>query len=372
MVSITRLKLSTKLLVLTTVGVLLVAVLFLGTQRGGGEDAFSETLQGGELALTSVNRNYESLTEFVQADKAQSSQLLDAARLALENANGKLDSAKRTEDPYVLGMLDNYQRVAQASGVMAEGVGNLLAVNQNLTDAIYYYSQKDFVKASEQAAYCLQVLTPLLADFKASNTTLEGINVFYVPSGHRDRLTLGVSQFKTEMQIYRQYVLFLRTLLEGRDYLQKNAALDDYLRQLQSAITNEDYEAAQQLLEEISKLIQSLKNPDDQNAADTASELDPDSLGDSTLPADELKNRLRDLERLGSFENYLRSLQKYLEALRNLEQGENEQAEQAINEGLGILGQGQASDSELQGMYEGLRQSFNTLSQRIKGQSDQG
>jgi len=61
-----------------------------------------------------------------------------------------------------------------------------------------------------------------------------------------------------------------------------------------------------------------------------------------------------------------------LEALRHFEQGETVEAEQLINEGLGILAQGQGGDSELQGLYEGLREAFNTLQLRIKGQPDQG
>jgi len=348
---------------------------FLTTQPGGGEDILSEALEGGELTLTSVGRNYESLTQFMQNNETQARQLLEAARDTLENARAKLNSAKRTRDQYVLGMLDNYQRLAQASDVMAQGVDNLLVISENLTDAIFYYSYQDYGNASEKASYCLQVLEPLLSDFETSEMALNGSNILYIPSGQRDQLTLRVNQYKSENEIYYQYVWLLRSLLNGTDYLQKNALLEEYLRQLQSAIANQDFQTAQTLLQRISDLLQSLRDPRYQSAADIASQLNPGLLsGKASDTAQQLKNRLRNLGEIDAFEKYLQSLEKYLEAQRLLEQGDVEGAEQAINEGLGFLGQGQpqVSDPELQGLYTGLREAYNTLRMRSKGQPPQG
>jgi F0F1-type ATP synthase membrane subunit b/b' len=367
MKEITKLKTNPKILIIPVIVALIVAAVFLSTQTGGSQDILSEAIEGGELTLTSVGRNYESLTQFVQNDDAQARQLLEGARAMLENGKAKLNSARRTSDEYVLDMLDNYQRLAEASGVMAQGVDNLLFISENLTDAIYYYSQKNYTVASEQASYCLEILAPLLRDFETSNATLNGINVLYIPSGQRDRLTLGVDQFRNETKIYNQYVLLLRSLLEGKDYLKKNAELEDLLRQLQSSIANKDYQTAETLRQRISEILQSLRDPSYQGAADLASQLDPSLLSGTTSDvAQELRNRLRNLEGIDNFENYLESLRRYLEALEQLQQGNVEGAEQAINEGLGILGQGQGSDSELQGLYAGLTEAFNTLQQSIR------
>lgn len=373
MSKLAKLKTNPKILIIPAIGALLVAAVFLGTQTGGGEDVLSEAIEGGELTLTSVGRNYESLKQFVQNNEAQTRQLLEAARSTLENAKTKLNSVRRTSDEYVLGMVDNYQTVAQASDVMAQGVDNLLFISENLTNAIYHYSQKDFEKASEQASYCLQVLTPLLSDFETSNAALTSMNVFFIPSGQRDRLTLGVGQYTSEAEIYNQYVLLLRSLLEGKEYLQMNALLEEYLRQLQNAIANSDYETAQTLRQTISQILQSLRDTRYQVAADLASQLDPSLLSGMTSDvAEEIRNRLRNLEGIDDFENYLQSLEKYLEALSRFEQKDLEGAEQAINEGLGVLGQLQGDDPDLQGLYAGLREAFNTLQLRIKGQPEQG
>jgi len=373
MKKIPRLRISPKILIIPVIGVLIVAAVFFSIQSGGGENTLSDAIEGGEFALASVGRNYESLIHFVQNNETQARQLLDAARVALENARAKFSSARRTDDEYVLGMLDNYQRVSQASDVMARGNDNLLVINENLTSAISFYSQGDYEQASEQASYCLQVLTPLLEDFEESSVALNGTNVIYVPSGQRDRLTLGVGQYRNEMEIYNQYVLLLRSLMQGRDYLAMNAQLEEQMRQLQSALANGDYETAQRLREEISQILQSLRDPRYQSAADLASQLNPNLLrGTASDVARELRNRLRDLEGIAAFEDYLQGLERYSEALRLLEQGDREGAEQAMNEGLGILGQGQRGDQELQGLYTGLREAFNTLEMRIKGQPEQG
>jgi DNA-binding GntR family transcriptional regulator len=132
--------------------------------------------------------------------------------------------------------------------------------------------------------------------------------------------------------------------------------------QLQSAIANNDYQKAQDLRQRISQILQSLQDSKYQNAADTASQLDPSLLSGTALDvAQELQNRLRNLEGINAFQNYLQSLQKYMDALRLLEQGDREGAAQIINEELGNLEQYQGGDPELQGLYGGLREAFMHL-----------
>lgn len=366
-------KISPKIWLIPTIGVLLAAAVFFTSQMGGGKDALNEAIEGGELILTSISRNYESVIQFARNDKAQAEQLLESARVALENSKAKLNSAGRTSDEYVLDMLDNYQKLAEASNVMAQGVDNLLLISENLTNAIDYYWQEDFEKASEQASHCLQILSPFSSEFEKSNATLNDIILQYIPSGQRDRLTLGVDQFRNEKALYNQYILVLRSLLEGKEYLQMSALLEEDLRQLQKDIATQHYETVQELLQEIFEILQSLKDLRYQNAAHVASQLDPSWLSNMTSKiAEELRNRLRNSEGIVTFENYFQSLERYLVALRHLERGELFESEQAIAYGLGILAQGQGGDPELLSLYTGLIEAFNTLRLRIKGQPDQG
>jgi hypothetical protein len=370
----TKLKINSKLVIVLAIVALIIVAFFLSRQTGGGIDTLSEAMEGGELTLTSVGRNYESLMQFVQSNETQARQLLEGARVALEDAKAKLNSAgARTSDEYVRGMLDSYQKITQASNVMSQGVENLLHVNENLTSALDCYSQKNFDEAAQQAAYCLKVLEPLLKDFDASNTTLNEMNVFYIPSGQRDLLTVRVEQYRNETKIYNQYVLLLRAIVGGKDYLQMNAQLEDYMRQLQSALANNDYAAADELLQEISQILQTLRSSQYQEAAEGASQLDPSMLsGSASDVGKDLRNQLRNLEGINAYERYLESLQKYLEALKQSNEGNSSGAEQSINQGLGLLGQGQGTDPELQGLYEGLREAFNTLQLNIRGPQPPG
>lgn len=369
---VAQLRATRKILIIPLVGALVVAALFFGTQIGGSDDLLSQAVEGGELTLTSVNRNYESITQFTKNNETQARQLLEAARAALESAATKLNTAGRSTDLYVLRMRDNYARMAKASDTMAQGMDSLLFVSRNLTDAIFYYAQKDFEKASEQASYCIEVLAPLLSDYIASDEALSGIDRLYVAPARQDQLTLGVNQFKNDSKIYAQYILLLQSIMEGKASLQKNAELEEKMNQLQSAIANGDYQKAEELRQQISDILQSLGGQSYQDAANLAAQLDPNMLGGTSASlAQELRNRLRTREGLQSFENYLQSLEKYLEALSRLQQGDPTGAQQAITEGRGIL-QGQGNDEELQGLFTALRDAFNTLEMRIKGQPDQG
>jgi len=385
MPKIIGLKLSPKLLVpLITILLLIAAfILLYNVSMGQGITPLEEAIAGGEYTITSIGRNHESLTNFVQADEEQAETLLDAAKVSLENARIKLASAGYTEDPYVLQMVKNYQTLAQASDVMAHGVENLLAISDNLKSALDYYAHGEYANASQEASYCLQILTPLVSDFETCNESLASLNYPYIASAHRNRANQATNQYRNEAEIYMQYILLLRSLLEGADYLETRELIEEYLRQLQSAIANEDYSTAQNLLDQISSLLESLRtsllsSSEYQNAAEAASELDPNSLsGEASKTAESLKTRLKNLEGIEGLENYLESLMKYLEASDNFAQGEMEKAEQAAIDGLQGLGEGPGlgqgqGDPELERLYAGLREAFSSLLMQIRGQPDQG
>ncbi len=95
--------------------------------------------------------------------------------------------------------------------------------------------------------------------------------------------------------------------------------------------------------------------------------------GDAYSTAQDLKNQLRDLERVEGFEDYLESVGRYMEALSYFEEGDMEAAEEAILQGLLLLGEGESvADPEVQRFYAALRGAFNSLAMQISGQPDQG
>lgn len=370
---IARFKANAKFLLPVIMIIFILVAIFLSTHVGGGENALSEAIEGGELILTSISRNNQSITHFVENDKEQARQLLEAARASLDNAKAKLSAAKRTTDPYVRTMLANYQTLSEASDIMAQGVDNLLAISDNLENAINHYVQGAYENASAEASYSLQILTPLLSDFEKHNVSLNGLDYSYIPSGQRDRVKQAVNQYKRTMEIYNQYVLLLKILQNETDYLNLSRLIEEYMQQLQRAANIRDYETAHNLLQEISNVLQSLRSPTHQSAADMASQLDPSLLsGLTSQAARDLQTRLRNLEGIEDFENYLRSLERYLEASNYLERGELEEAELAVSEGLEMLEQGRGVDPQLQGFFTALREAFNSLQMRIRGQPDQG
>jgi cob(I)alamin adenosyltransferase len=370
---ISKLKTSQKILIIFLVVIIIASVALLSTQFEASHDALNEAVEGGELTITSVGRNHESLTSFIRNNNTEASQLLDAARTALETAEAKFNSAVRTDDDYVRNMVSNYKFLAEASDTMTKGVDNLLVVSANLTDAIVCYTQQDFENASKQAVYCLSILEPLQGRFEKSDTDLSDIDVTYIPSGQRDRLAHGVDQYQNEMAVYNQVILLLRSIIEGKAYSQMNAQLEESMRQLQNAIVDQDFQGAQSILQNMTDMLESLRGQGYQIAADLASQLNPNQLGEeSSNIAKELQDRLRDLEGLDAFQTYLQSLEKYLEALELFNQGKLDEAENAVNQGLTILGSGENLDQELQGMYQGLTSAFSSLQMRIKGQPDQG
>ena len=357
--------------------VLIIVAVFLSNLRISGErNPLTEAIEGGELSLAAIGRSHESLTHFVKGEEELAGELLKAARGSQEYAKTRLTSARRTDDEFVLNMAENYGILLDSSHVMTQGVDNLLAISDDLENTLNYYRQGAYEEAAEEASVCLQTLTPLADQFELRNQSLDSLNYRFVASGHRDRVSQRLVQYRDEMRIYLEYILLLESIMEGVDYLKEMDTINELFDQLQNALANKDYEIAQRLLEEISEQLQLLKDPQFQNAASTASKLDPNLLdGDAFNIAQDLENQLRDLEGIQGFENYLESVGRYMEALRALERGDLEAAEGAIDQGLSLLGEGEnLSDAEVQRFYTALRGAFNSLrtQMQIKGQPDQG
>ena len=359
------------------IGVLVLviaAVLLSNISITGGGNSLNEAIEGGESTLTAIGRSHESLTNFVRDEEELAGELLKAAQASQDYAKTKLTSARHTGDDFVINMAENYGILLNSSHVMTQGVDNLLAISDDLEKTLNYYKQGEYEKAAENASVCLQTLTPLVNRFEQRNQSLDGLNYHYLASGHRDRVKHALVQYREEMRIYLAYIFLLESIIEGVDYLETMGNINELFDQLQHALAKEDYEEAQRLLEEISELLQPLKDPQYQNAASTASELDPSLLdGDAFNIAQDVRSQLRDLEGIQGFENYLESLRRYMEALSSLEQGELEAAEEALDQGLSLLGQGEnLADADVQRFYTALRGAFNSLRMRIRGQPDQG
>ena len=356
---------------------LVIAAVFLNSLRiSGGGIGLTEAIEGGESTLTAIGRSHESLTNFMKDREQLAEELLKAARTSQENAKARLTSASHADDDFVVNMAENYGILLDSSQVMAQGVDNLLTISDDLQKTLDYYRQGAYEEAAENASVCLQTLTPLVDEFELLNQSLDGVNYHYVASGHRNRAKQAIAQYRDEMRTYIEYILLLESIIKGVDYLKAMDSVNELFDQLQHALASKDYENAQRLREEISEQLQRLKDPQYQDAASTASELDPSLLdGNAFNTAQDVKNQLKDLEGIEGFENYLESVSRYMEALSYFEQGDLEAAEEAIGQGLSSLGQGEGlSDADVQRFYTALRDAFSSLSARmqIRGQPDPG
>ncbi len=389
-------KVALKVLVPILIAAVLIAAVLLSTPMGSTPSPLSLAIEGGQYTLTSIDRNDESMTYFVREMEEESLEVRKAAASALENGQARLTAAGDTDDEYTLRLVENYGILAQASGVMGKGVDNLQLISDDLQSALDYYSRGQYQEASDKAAVCLETLTPLVSDLEKWNQTLNDLDPLYIASGHRERTEFAVEKYRQAMETYMQYIQLLRSLQQGADYLRMSQMLDEYMRQLQSAIARGDYAAAQQLLQQIRGILQSLRGQNYQNAAATASQLDPNALsGQAAQTALDLRNRLMSSQEIEDLEAYLESLQDYLEASNYLQQAEQaaaqgqsdlaqsylDMAEQAANQGLAGLGQGSGQgtgvgpgqgNSQIQDLYAGLTEAFNSLLMRIRGQPDQG
>lgn len=355
---------------------LIIAAVFLNNIRIGGEsNPLTEAIEGGESSLTAIGRSHESLISFMKDGEESAGELLKAAKESQQFAEAKLTSAARTNDKFVLNMAENYGILLNSSHVMTQGIDNLLAVSEELKKTLNYYRQGAYVEAAEEASVCLQTLNPLVDQFELWNQSLDGVNYQYVAAGQKDQVKHAVVEYKDETGIYLEYISLLESILKGVDYLKEMDDIWELYGQLQHALASKDYEHARELLQEISEKLQPLKNPQYQEAATTASELDPNLLeGEAYNVAQDVKNQLKDLQGLERFETYLNSVREYMKASSLLEKGDTEAAEEAIVEGLGLLGEeGQGEgDPEIQRFHSSLRTAFNSLRMQLRGQPEQG
>jgi hypothetical protein len=353
------------------VAVLLFSLFTINPVRNPLTDA----IESGESTLKAVDRNHESMVKFARELTDEAEELLKTAQTSQEQAKVGLTYARHTDDEFVLNMAQNYDFLLESSQVMNQGVECLLAVNDNLQKALNYYSQRSYSLAADSASICLQSLEPLVGNFDAGNQSIERINYRYLASGHKDQVKYAVLEYKDAMSIYLQYIELLKTLKQGAAYMKKADEMNDLFNQMQNNLANNAYENAQQLLDELSRQLEGLKSPDFQNAASLASQLNPSLLsGLAHNTAEDLKNQLKDLKGIDSFENYLKAVEKYREASMYLANGETTKAEETTNQALAMLAQsegqpGQGSDTSR--YSEALEFALNSLKMQIRGQPDQ-
>jgi len=359
---------------LGVVALIIAAVLLSNIRFSGESNPLTEAIEGGESLLVAIGRSHESLISFMKGGEESAGELLKAAKESQQFAEAKLTSAERTNDKFVLKMAENYGILLNSSHVMTQGIDNLLAVSEELGNTLDFYRQGAYADAAEGASVCLQTLNPLVDEFELRNQSLDGVNYQYVAADHKYQVKNAIGEYQNGTGIYLGYVSLLESILKGADYLKEMDDISEQYDQLQHALASKDYEKAEELLQEISEKLQPLKEPQYQEAANEASELDPKSLeGDAYNVAQDVKNQLKDLQGLEQFETYLNLIREFMKASTLLEQGDIEAAEEAIDVGLGLLGEGEGTgDPEMQRYHESLRTAFNSLKMRIKGQPEQG
>jgi hypothetical protein len=353
------------------VAVLLFSLFTINPVRNPLTDA----IESGESTLKAVDRNHESMVKFASDLTDEAEELLKTAQTSQEQAKVGLTYARHTDDEFVLNMVQNYGSLLESSQIMNQGVECLLSVNDNLQKTLNYYSQRSYSLAANSASICLQSLEPLVGNFNAGNQSLERINYRYLASGHKDQVKYAVLEYKDAMSIYLQYIELLKTLKQGAAYMKKADEMNDLFNQMQNNLANNAYENAQQLLDDLSRQLEGLKSPDFQNAASLASQLNPSLLsGLAHNTAEDLKNQLKDLKGIDSFENYLKAVEKYKEASMYLANGEATKADETANQALAMLAQsegqpGQGSDTSR--YSAALEFALNSLKMQIRGQPDQ-
>lgn len=368
------LKTGLKLILFFGVLALVITSVFLANIRGEQGNSLTEAIEGGESVLTAIGRSHESLTNFVKDKEEMAADLLTHAKASQEYAEVRLTSSKNSKDTFLLNMIENYWMLLNSSHVMTQGVDNLLTISDDSKETLNYYREGAYEEAAEKASVCLQTLTPLVEQFEPWNHTLDGVDYSYLVSGQKDRVKNAIGQYKDEMRIYLAYISLLESIEKGVDYLNVMDNVNNLFDQLQHAIANQDYASVPELLQQISNQLQLLKGSNYQNAASAASKIDPSLLDGSAFnTAQDLKNLLKDLEGIQGFENYLESVAKYAEALNYVDQGDLQAAEEAIEQGTSLLGQGQTlSDLYVQKYYTALENAFNTLKMRIRGPQPEG
>lgn len=361
-------------LVLTAVVLIVAVILLSGATLNNVRNPLTDAIESGESTLTAIDRNHQSITDFAGGQQELAKELLETARASQEQANTSLTYARHTDDEFVLNMAQNYAFLLDSSDAMNQGVDHLLTVDEDLQTALDYYWQQSYESAADSASTCLQTLEPLVDQFEKSNQTLDGINYRYLASGNKDQVKYAVGEFKDAMTTYFQYVQLLRSIKEGAAYMQETNKMNDLLHQLQDTLANN--ENATQLLEELSKQLEQLKDPRFQNAISLASQLDPGLLsGLAQYTAQDLKNQLKDVEGIDRFENYLKAVEKYNQASMYLSSGDKEKATETADQALAMLPQGESQSGQrddIQGYSAALEFALNSLKMQIRGQPDQG
>ncbi|HVO86069.1 MAG TPA: hypothetical protein VMT06_02980 [Candidatus Eisenbacteria bacterium] len=363
-------------IVVTVLVLIVVVLLFSGIDFNTARNPLTDAIESGESTLTAIDTNHQSMKDFTKDQQDEAKSLLKTAQVSQGQANKSLTYARRTSDEFVLSMAQNYALLLDSSEVMNQGVDHLLTVNDELQKALDDYWQGSYQAASDNASMCLQTLESLTGQFEQNNQTLEEINYRYLASGKKDQVKYAVAEFQDAMAIYLQYVQLLRTIKDGTAYLQEATKTNDLLDKLQHALANNKNQDAQQLLDELSKQLEQLKDPRFQSAASLASKIDPNLLnGPAQDAANDLKNQLKDAQNIQRFENYLSSVEKFNEASTYLANGEKDKAQQAADQGLAILAQGQDGSSgtgDIQRYSKALEFALNSLEMQIRGQPDQG
>lgn len=353
-----------KVAVLLTLVALVISVVFLSSiPRSNEENFLNDAIEGGESSLTAIGRSHESLTNFADEKEESAKDVLGTALTSQEQAKAKLVAAGIADDDFVLKMVENYELLLNASYILTQGAQNLISISDILNTTLKRYRVGANLEAAELAPSCLQILTPLVSKFESWNESLDAINYQYIASGHRESVQHAVSQYREGMKIYLNYISLLESIVGGKDYSNAMDEINDLFDQLQHAIATNDYASAQKLLQDIYQQLQAIEEAGYPNATSTVSNLDPSALGGlASVVAQDLKNSLKDSEGIRELEAYFDSLSKYLEALELWNEGNLEEAENAIEEGLLLLGQEEPlTDSELQKYYNALTSAFLQL-----------
>jgi hypothetical protein len=352
------------------IAVLMFSVLNINVTRNPLTDA----IESGETTFTAIDRNHESIINFANERPAEAEDLLKTAQISQEQAKTSLTYARHTDDEFVLNMAQNYGYLLESSYVMNQGVDNLLEISDDLERALNYYSQKSYASAADAASVCLQTLEPLVGDFDAKNQSLENINYRYLASGQKNQVKYAAIEYRDSMAIYLQYVQLLKSLKEGVAYKQKTDEINSQFNQVQNDVANGAYDDAQQQLDELSKQLESLRDSEFQKAAALASQLNPSLFGGKAQStAQDLKNQLKDLTGIDSFQNYLKAVQQYTQASTYLANGQLTEAEEAANQALSMLAQsaGQSGQGGDVSKYsQALEFALNSLKMQIKGEPD--
>lgn len=364
-----------KLAFVLAASVVIVAVLmFSAFNVDTTRNPLTDAIESGEATFRAIDRNHESMVNFAKEHLAEAEDLLKTAQISQEQARMSLTYARHTDDEFVLNMAQNYGFLLESSYVMNQGVDNLLEIGDDLERALDYYSNRSYSSAADVASVCLQTLEPLVGNFDAKNQSLENINYRYLASGQKDQVKFATIEYEDSMAIYLEYVQLLKSLKEGAAYKQKTDDINSRFSQIQTDLANGAYDDGEQRLDELLKQLEALRDSEFQKAANLASQLNPSLFsGMAHSTAQDLKNQLKDLAGIESFQNYLKAVEQYSKASTYLANGELTEAEEAANQAIRMLAQSAVSSgqgSDVNKYSQALEFALNSLKMQIKGEPD--